>query len=131
MTWNLELRGGCYDGWTGEFDVDPRPVLIVWVCDQECEGHATFDLVNPAIVLRSAVAYRLLEVDVDDRHAIYEVGDLEPAGDLVLEAPELVGAGPWTEHARAPAHAARIVALLAIAAWSLVALPGLIVGGVL
>lgn len=88
--WDIRLQGGAFDGWEGATDLDPVEVLIAWVCGKHCTGHMTFDAADPGIVLRTAESYRRVEVDVDERLAVYEVGERDP--DPVIEDErELVG----------------------------------------
>lgn len=95
MRWRLELRGGAYDGWSGELTLDPEPRLIVWVCadfKDACPGHATLDAHDDEIDLRTCEVYKLVETDGEQRLAVYEVGESRPDGDEVDEG-VLVGAG--------------------------------------
>jgi hypothetical protein len=89
--WRLEARGGAYDEWAGTAKVEPQPLLVIWVCSPTCDGHASFDVDEPSIVLKTAEVYRRTEVDLDERLAIYEVGDSDPA--RKVEERELVPAG--------------------------------------
>lgn len=75
VTWRVELRGGAYDGWGGNCEIVPGPILVAWRCGPLCDGHATFDADEPAIVLRTAEAYRRVEFDTEAHRAVYEVGD--------------------------------------------------------
>lgn len=96
--WDCELRGGAYDG--HKFDCsDPEPVVVIWRCGRRCAGHATFDVHEPGIVLRTAESYRRVERDEDALHAVYEVGE-GPPGPRVEER-ELVGASGGLEFAGA------------------------------
>lgn len=105
-TWTLAMRGGSYDGYAGKTSETPRLVIVCWACAPDCGGHATFDASNPAIVLKTAEAYRRVEVDHDARRAIYEVGDGQPGPELELKKRELVpvGAGDLPPWARAIAQ---------------------------
>lgn len=89
--WRLKLQGGAYDGWVGTLRVDPPDVIVVWVCGSDCDGHATVDPHDPSIVLRTAESYRRVEVDLDERLAVYAVGEGDPS--TWREERELVGAG--------------------------------------
>jgi hypothetical protein len=91
--WNIELRGGCYDGWTGTAPQDPQPVIIAWVCGADCDGHMTFDVEDPGIAYDHAVAYCLSEVQTDEQLAIYDVGDIDGSPELEHEERELLPAG--------------------------------------
>lgn len=75
--WTLVLRGGCYDGLSFPADT-PGPLVIAWRCSKRCDGHATFDAEDPAIVIATAVAYRLAETDDTNMVAVYDVGADEP-----------------------------------------------------
>jgi hypothetical protein len=89
VMWDIELQGGAYGGTEFEYDGELQPVLIVWACDAECGGHATFNPENPNIVLKTAESYRRGDVDLDERRAIYVVGEADP--ELEVEYRELVG----------------------------------------
>lgn len=92
MSWDLKMRGGAFDEWTGVTDVEPQPLVVVWKCvGVYCEGHATFDAHDPEIVLKTAEVYRRVEVDLDERLAIYEVGEYDPS--IEVEERELAGVG--------------------------------------
>lgn len=97
LTWQLELRGGAHDGWTGAFEGDPQEILIAWecrpLCSPGCAGHATFDPHCPAIVLATAESYKRTDVDLDSLLAVYEVGDGDPDGQVEIEELVPVGAG--------------------------------------
>lgn len=92
--WILELHGGDYDGWAGSVEQAPEPVLVAWYCRERraCEGHATFDVGDPRIVLARAQAYRLVDTDEPTRTAFYEVGDVTPGHELEEQAAVPVGA---------------------------------------
>jgi hypothetical protein len=89
--WQIKLRGGAYNGFSGHTLDDPQPVVIAWACCPTCEGHATWDPSEPAIVLRTAETYTLAELDTEKRVAVYEVGESSPGPGV--EERELVGAG--------------------------------------
>lgn len=82
------LRGGAYDEWRGEVDLDdqPRPVLIAWSCGkrcglyqgEDCAGHASFNAHDPAIVLKTAESYELVLLETVEGRATYTVGADEP-----------------------------------------------------
>jgi hypothetical protein len=105
VSWRIELRGGAFDGWGGTIECDPEPAIVAWRCDscEGCSGHASFDVFSPAIVLRTAEAYRRSEVDSEAWVAVYDVGDGAPRPGV--EERELVGIG-------APVHANCRTALL-------------------
>lgn len=88
-TWHYTLRGGVYNGL--EFDAidEPQPVLIEWKCAPLCGGHATFDPGCPVIVLRTAESYRRVEMDLEARRVVYDVGASQP--DLGAWERDLVG----------------------------------------
>jgi hypothetical protein len=96
--WRLILKGGAFDGsYTFRFPPnvpEPGPVLIAWRCGGlACEGHWTFDPADEDVNLETCVAYRRVELEVDERRAVYELGDEQPGDGLEQEERELVGAG--------------------------------------
>jgi len=91
--WEVELRGGAYDGWTAEINADPPPILVVWRCNDRCGGHMTDDAHDPDIVLRTAESYKRTEVKADKRLAIYEIGEHPSGPEVEDDTRELVGAG--------------------------------------
>jgi hypothetical protein len=94
MSWTIELRGGDYDGWEGDLGSRlAEPVAIAWYCGEcsGCEGHVSFDVNAPGIIIARAQAYTLAELDDERRRAIYEVGDVVPAREI--EAKVAVPAG--------------------------------------
>jgi len=93
--WQLRLRGGAYDGGVVPTDEEPCPVLIAWRCNSACEGHVTFDPADPDIMLRTAEAYRRVEIDPERRVAVYETGDGAPG--VREEEDVLVGASGGVE----------------------------------
>lgn len=97
MPWTIELRGGDYDGGHACCAGVPDPLIIVWR-DGETE-RASADPAHPAIVLATAQAYRRVELLSETRHAIYEVGDVEPSAEEEVDA--LVAAGAALEGAAA------------------------------
>lgn len=82
MVWTVELHGGAFDGWKGTpIEVAPEPpeVAVAFRCPSagDCRGHVTFNAANPHLPL-DPEAYRLREADHAARHAIYDLGDLNP-----------------------------------------------------
>lgn len=75
MRWDIELRGGPWDGQEGYYDHDPDPVLVMFRCCDYCEGHGTFDLDDPYIDLLTATVYKRTELDEERFWALYEVGE--------------------------------------------------------
>lgn len=95
MTWNLEVRGGAFDGWCAETIRDPAVILIMWRCSPFCDGHGTFDPQNPNVILATAECYRRVEIDVLRRLAVYETVE-EDLSDPHDATRELAGVGGET-----------------------------------
>lgn len=100
MDWKIKLKGGPFDG-TFAADLrsqgctEPQPVLVAWRCadDPDCEAHYTFNPGFEAIELKTATAYKRVELRPAAREADYEVGDGDPGGLSEREEFELIGAG--------------------------------------
>ena len=75
ILWEIELRGGEWDGQKAVYDEYPDLVLVMFRCHIQCEGHGTFDVNDPYIDIRTAVAYNRTEIDEEKHWALYEVGE--------------------------------------------------------
>ena len=131
MRWTIELRGGSYDGYGARINEVPQPLIIVWYCggcSHRCEGHASFDVADPAIILSRAQAYTLTEADEATRLAVYEVGDVVPQAEDELDECVLAGASMAriadSDHlSRGPMPGVLLGALLGVVMWTALAVP--------
>lgn len=79
MTWKLMMRGGAYDKFEANTHREPQPICVLWRCEGiSCDGHASFDPMDPRIVARTAEAYKRVDVNLAQHEAVYEVGQHEP-----------------------------------------------------
>jgi hypothetical protein len=91
MVWELHVRGGAFDGHSLFADGDPLENLIVWRCRLSCNGHGTYDAADPNIVQATAVVYRRVRFESDERTAMYELPSPEndtieiPTGDFAFK----------------------------------------------
>ncbi len=89
MSWHIILRGGTYDRYEGWTEDEPAALIVAWTDGHE--SRLTSDPHNPNVVLATAEAYRLAEVDVDGRAAVHEVGDRGPRRSVVERVGDYTG----------------------------------------